>query len=297
MTDTRSAAAAADLPPRRLVELPAVAIDLRGCGRSARPAAVEQCRMLAHVADNVALVRALGEERAVVIGHDVGATIAADSALLRPDLFTAVAMLGVPYAPRGGARPTELFARLGGEEEFYVSYFQQPGRAEAEIERDVRGWLAGFYAALSADTMGEAAGAHAFIAPGGEMRDRFPDGARPRWLSEEELDRDAAELERGGLAGPLARYRNIDRDWEDLAPWDGAPIRQPSLFVGGALDPSTTWMADAIAAFPATLPGLVASHLLDGCGHWLQRERPEQFNEILVDWLARLPAAGCGRSR
>ena len=58
----------------------------------------------------------------------------------------------MPYAPRGGPRPTEIFARIGGPEEFYVSYFQEPGRAEAEIEPDVRGWLAGFYAALSGDT-------------------------------------------------------------------------------------------------------------------------------------------------
>lgn len=271
----------------------AVALDLRGYGRSSQPAAVEECRMLAHVSDNVAIVRALGEESAIVVGHDVGASIAASSALLRPDVFTAVGLLGVPYAPRGGPRPTDAFARIGGEQQFYVSWFQQPGVAEAEIEQDVAGWLAGFYAALSADTMGTGAGAHFFVAPGGAMRDRFPVGVRPGWLSGPELDRVAREYERTGLAGPLARYRNFDRDWEDLAAWDGAPIRQPSLFVGGALDPSTTWMADAIAAFPATLPGLVSSHLLDGCGHWLQHERPDELNRLLLDWLRALPTR-CG---
>lgn len=270
----------------------AAALDLRGYGRSAKPAAVQECRMLAHVADNVAVVRALGAERAIVVGHDVGASIAANSALLRPDLFTAVAMLGVPYAPRGGPRPSGLFAQIGGEEEFYVSWFQEPGRAEAEIERDVRGWLAGFSAALSADTMGDEAGAHFFVAPGRAMRDRFPAGVLPGWLSEDELDRRAEEFERTGLAGALARYRAFDRDWEDLAAWDGAPIRQPSLFLAGALDPSVRWMADAIAAFPATLPGLVASHLLDGCGHWLQQERPEEVNRLLLDWLAEVAERG-----
>lgn len=268
----------------------AVALDLRGYGGSSQPAEVADCRMLAHVADDVAVVRALGEQTAIVVGHDVGATIAANSALLRPDVFTAVALLGVPYAPRGGPRPTDAFAQIGGEEQFYVGWFQQPGVAEAEIERDVRGWLAGFYAALSADTMGAAVGAHAFIPPGGAMRDRFPAGVLPGWLTEAELDRSAQEFERTGFAGALARYRNVDRDWEDLAAWDGAPIRQPSLFVGGALDPSTTWMADAIAAFPTTLPGLVSSHLLDGCGHWLQRERPDEVDRLLLDWLAGLPA-------
>jgi pimeloyl-ACP methyl ester carboxylesterase len=92
------------------------------------------------------------------------------------------------------------------------------------------------------------------------------------------------------MTGALNRYRNMDRDWEDLADFDGAPITQPSVFIGGALDASTTWMADAIEAYPVTLPGLVSSHILDGCGHWIQQERPEQVNQILTDWLAALPA-------
>ncbi|MFF4558202.1 alpha/beta fold hydrolase [Streptomyces sp. NPDC001422] len=267
----------------------AVAVDVRGYGRSSRPEAVEAYRMPDLVEDGVAVVRALGERRAVIVGHDWGANIAAGSALLRPDVFRAVGLLSVPYAPRGGPRPSDLFAAMGGEEEFYVSRFQRPGRAEAEIEPDVRGWLAGFYAALSGDTM-PAPGApdpH-FAAPGGALRDRFPAGVRPGWLGEEELDVYAAEFERTGLTGALNRYRNMDRDWEDLADHDGAPITQPSLFVGGALDASTTWMADAIEAFPVTLPGLVSSHVLDGCGHWIQQERPEETGRLLTEWLGAI---------
>ena len=121
----------------------AVAVDVRGYGRSSKPDGVAAYRMLELVEDNVAVVHALGEETAVIVGHDWGSTIAANSALVRPDVFRAVGLLSVPYAPRGGPRPSEVFAQMGGEEEFYVSYFQEPGRAEAEIEPDVRGWLAG----------------------------------------------------------------------------------------------------------------------------------------------------------
>ncbi|MBY8339181.1 alpha/beta hydrolase [Streptomyces spinosirectus] len=269
----------------------AVALDVRGYGRSSKPAATEAYRMLDLVEDNVAVVHALGEESAVIVGHDWGATIAANSALLSPEVFRAVGLLSVPYTPRGGPRPSDIFARMGGEEEFYVSYFQKPGRAEAEIEPDVRGWLAGFYAALSADTM-PAPGApdpH-FVAKGGKLRDRFPAGRLPAWLGESELDVYAGEFERTGLTGALNRYRNMDRDWEDLAAYDGAPITQPSLFAGGSLDASTTWLADAIEAYPVTLPGLVSSHLLDGCGHWIQQERPDEINRLLTEWLAALPA-------
>ncbi|MFE6973854.1 alpha/beta fold hydrolase [Streptomyces sp. NPDC057682] len=267
----------------------AVALDVRGYGRSSRPAGVSAYRMTELAEDNVSVVEALGERSAVLVGHDWGATIAANSALLRPDVFRAVALLSVPYAPRGGPRPGEVFAGMGGEEEFYVARFQEPGRAEAEIEPDVRGWLAGFYAAFSADTMpGPDAPDPHFAARAGTLRERFPAG-RPDWLSEDDLDVYAGEFERTGLTGALNRYRNMDRDWEDLAAFDGAPVTQPSLFVGGTRDASTTWLSDAIAAYPATLPGLVGSHLLEGCGHWIQQERPEEVNRILLNWLASAP--------
>lgn len=268
----------------------AVAVDVRGYGRSSKPAATEAYRMAELVADNVAVVHALGEETAVVVGHDWGAAIAANSALLSPEVFRAVGLLSVPYTPRGGSRPSELFARMGGDEEFYVSYFQEPGRAEAEIEPDVRGWLAGFYAALSGDTMpGPGAPDPHFVGRGGTLRDRFPGGRPPAWLGERDLDVYASEFERTGLTGALGRYRNMDRDWEDLAAFDGAPVTQPSLFIGGGLDASTTWLAEAIEAYPVTLPGLVSSHVLDGCGHWLQQERPAEVNRLLTEWLAVLP--------
>lgn len=267
----------------------AVALDVRGYGRSSAPRDVAAYRMLAHVGDNVGVVRALGEETAVVVGHDWGSPIAANSALLRPDVFTAVGLLGVPYAPRGGPRPSEIFARIGGDEEFYVSYFQQPGRAEAEIEPDVRGWLAGFYAALSGDTAPSPDGGSPFFVPrGARMRDRFPGGPLPSWLTEADLDVCAAEFERTGLAGALGRYRNADRDWEDLAAWDGAPLTQPSLFLAGERDASLGWLADAIKAYPTTLPGLMSSHLLDGCGHWVQQERADEVNRLLITWLRAL---------
>jgi pimeloyl-ACP methyl ester carboxylesterase len=269
----------------------AVAIDVRGYGRSSKPTGTDAYRMLELVADNAAVVHALGEQSAVVVGHDWGAAIAANSALVRPDIFRAVGLLSVPYAPRGGPRPSDSFARMGGDEEFYVSYFQEPGRAEAEIEPDVRGWLAGFYAALSADTMPapDVSSPH-FVSRGGTLRDRFPTGRQPAWLSENDLDVYAGEFERTGMSGALNRYRNMDRDWEDLAEFDGAPITQPSLFIGGSLDASTTWMAEAIKAYPTTLPGLVSSHILDGCGHWVQQERRAETNRLLTNWLASLPS-------
>jgi pimeloyl-ACP methyl ester carboxylesterase len=251
----------------------AVAIDVRGYGRSSAPAAVDAYRMRELVADTAGVVRALGERTAAIVGHDWGSSIAANSALLEPELFTAVALLSVPYTPRNAMRPTDAFAMAGGDEEFYVSYFQEPGRAEREIDPDVRGWLKGFITAPPA----------AFtIPPGAKLSDRFTDAPVPAWF---DFDAYAEEFERTGLTGGLNRYRNVDRDWEELEALDGATIAQPSLFIGGEHDPTTTWLADAIAAHPRTLPGLVSQHILEGAGHWLQQERPDEVNRLLIDWL------------
>jgi pimeloyl-ACP methyl ester carboxylesterase len=268
-----------------------VAIDVRGYGRSSKPLAIEDYRMVRLVADNVGLVAALGERTATIIGHDWGAPIAWNSAMLRPDVFTAVAGLSVPFAPPGEVRPSVAMRAMAGDEEFYVEYFQEPGRAEAEIEADVRGWLLGFMFSGSGDAPPPdlTKGTIATIPRGARMRDRFsfPD-TLPAWLTEDDLDVYTNEFEHSGFRGPLNRYRNVDRDWEDLAAFRGARIDVPALFVGGDRDGPTVWGAPAIAAFATTLPKLHRSIILEGCGHWTQQERPTEVNEALVDFLRSL---------
>ncbi len=121
------------------------------------------------------------------------------------------------------------------------------------------------------------------------LRDRFPvTEVLPDWLTEDDLDFYAGEFERTGFRGALNRYRNVDRDWQDLQPWRGAPIVVPSLFVGGEYDGPTRWGNRAISRFPDTLPDLRGNHILPGCGHWVQQERADEINRLLVDWLTSL---------
>jgi pimeloyl-ACP methyl ester carboxylesterase len=269
----------------------AVAIDVRGYGRSSSPRRVDEYRMVRHVADNVGVLRALGADTAVVVGHDWGAPIAWNTALLRPDLFRAVALVSVPYNPRGPRRPSEAFRLMGGDEEFYIEYFQRLGRAEAEIEVDLARWLLGFYFSASGDAppMLPGTGSMATIPPGAPMSDRFhwPDGW-PAWLTEEDFAYYLAEFERTGLTGGLNRYRNVDRDWADLAAFDGAAIHQPSLFIGGEKDGPTIWGAAAIARFDETMPNLRKSVILPGVGHWVQQEAAADVNRELVEFLSSL---------
>jgi pimeloyl-ACP methyl ester carboxylesterase len=195
----------------------------------------------------------------------------------------------VPFAPAGDTRPTDAFRLMAGAEEFYIEYFQQPGRAERELDEDVRRWLLGFYFTASGDAPPPSGGTVATIPHGAKMRDRFayPD-PMPAWLTDDDLDVYTAEFEHTGFTGGLNRYRNVDRDWEDLAAFRGAHIDVPSLFIGGDRDGPTVWGAPAIAAFEQTLPKLHRSVILEGCGHWTQQERPDEVNEALVDFLGSL---------
>lgn len=265
----------------------AVAIDVRGYGRTSSPRSVDEYRMIKMVGDIVGLVGALGEDQATLIGHDWGAPIVWNSALLRPDLFRGVAGLSVPYNPRGNVRPLAAFRLMAGKDEFYIEYFQQPGRAETEIERDVRGWLLGFYHCASGDVVD---GPNiAMVERGTQLRDKFvyPE-AMPSWLTDADLDIYAGEFERSGFSGGLNRYRNVDRDWEDLAAFENRPIEVPALFVGGSRDGPTVWGGSAIERFAETLPALTKSVIIDGSGHWIQQERAEQTNVELLEFLGRV---------
>ena len=118
----------------------AVAPDMRGYGRSDRPEAIEQYTLLHLVGDMVGLLDALGIEQAAIAGHDWGAPVAWHAALLRPDRFRAVIGLSVPYRPRTSVVPTSVMPQRD-DAVFYQLYFQTPGVAEAEFERDVRATL------------------------------------------------------------------------------------------------------------------------------------------------------------
>lgn len=271
----------------------AVAPDMRGYGGTDAPPDPAQYTLLHHVGDLVELVHALGETQAVVVGHDWGAPAAWHAALLRPEVFRAVAGLSVPYTPP--AR-TDLLSALAaqGVHHFYMQYFQAPGVAEAELQADVAGAMRRISFSLSGDGPGGVAG---MLSPGQGFLARTQDlpanpALWPAWLDADDLAAQTAEFQRTGFRGALNWYRAMALSAELLMPWRGAAIRQPSLFIGGERDDVLQFEASrrSIAGFERTLPGLVGSHILPGAGHWLQRERADEVNALLLAFLQRLDA-------
>lgn len=265
----------------------AVAPDMRGFGQTDRPEAVEQYTQLHHVGDMVGLLDALGERTAVIVGHDWGAPVAWNAALLRPDRFRAVAALSVPYPQRGPVAPTTALAHMAAGRFMYMLYFQTPGVAEAELERDPRDTIRRVLYAGCGDLAPERGWRVASA-----DRSRFLEGLEdpamlPAWLTEADVDVYASEFRRTGFRGGLNWYRNLDRTWELMAPWAGAKVTVPALFAAGDRDMVITMTKAALDRMPETVPNLRTSVILPGCGHWTQQERPAEVNALLLEFLAR----------
>ncbi|MEY2469697.1 MAG: hypothetical protein QOF21_2395, partial [Actinomycetota bacterium] len=216
---------------------------------------------------------------------DWGAPVAWNSAQRFPDRVRAVASLSVPHGPRSPHRPTDAMKHIYGDHFFYVLYFQQPGVADAELMRDVRYSLRAFIWTISGE------------APDGtyRMQDKTgtllgmcgePPDVMPSWLTPADLDTYVRAFEESTFTGGLNWYRNSDRNWELSVDWADRPIDQPALFIGGDRDPVLRFTS--LDNLKEAVPGLRGQHVLPGCGHWTQQERPAEVNRLLLDFLNQL---------
>jgi pimeloyl-ACP methyl ester carboxylesterase len=264
-----------------------LAPDQRGYGQSSRPSAIEDYDIVNLTADACGVLDAVGAESAVFVGHDWGSMVVWQSALLHPERVRAVCGMSVPFAPRGPMPPTELMKMAFGDGFFYILYFQEPGVADANLGADPARTMRGMLAGLEIPE-GQTLDASALAQPSGAgFVERLPQPEKlPAWLSEDELDHYIAEFSRTGFTGGINWYRNFDRNWKATEHLDGAHVTQPSLFIGGKLDP-------VLVMSP---PGLGNDHLddhrgdviIDGAGHWVQQEKPAEVNDALLAWLKGL---------
>jgi pimeloyl-ACP methyl ester carboxylesterase len=264
-----------------------VAPDIRGFGESGKPASTCDYTILHCAGDVVALLAALGEQQAVLVGHDLGAWVAAAAARLRPDLFPALALISTVIPPRDALRPSagwaEIEARTGGR--FYHHYFQEPGLVDAQFDRDPAISLRSIYNAISG-TANEAERWRLIVMPGETALDTMPDpGHAPDWLGEDALAEYVRHYSAGGFTPPLAHYRCRDLSWDLTSAWTGQPITQPSIFIGGAADPALTAMQPLYDRMEEIYPGLVRKVLLPGVGHGAPEESPEQVSHELLDFF------------
>lgn len=267
----------------------AVAPDMRGYGETECPTAVDEYTVFHLVGDMVALLDALEAETAVIAGNDWGATVAWHAALMRPDRFRGVAAMSVPMMAQPPMPPTRIFPQTD-EAQHYTLYFQEPGVAEVELERDIGETLRKILFAASGEAGDRQAGVRT-PNPFGMVSRRdgllapLPDPHEmPGWFTAADLDAYMKAFTASGWRGGLNYYRNLDRNWQLQAALAGAKVNVPALFMAGERDTglSIPGMREIIEAMPALVPGLTEKIIVPGSGHWLPQERPDVVNDALV---------------
>jgi pimeloyl-ACP methyl ester carboxylesterase len=273
----------------------AVAPDMRGYGETSKPEEIERYTIFHLTGDMVALAAALSPDKAVIVGHDWGAPVAWHAALFRPDRFRGVVGLSVPFRPRGSTRPTSAMPQTETSV-FYQLYFQKPGVAEAELERDPRSSIRKTLYSASGDPPRRSElwtddSAPGMIPLSGGFLTRTKDPERlPSWVTEADIDFYAGEFARSGFRGGLNWYRNIDRNWELTAPFAGFPVTIPALYVAGDRDLVVRFKGadQLIRNLAQFVPGLRRTIMLEGCGHWTQQERTAEVNAAMIGFLKEL---------
>lgn len=268
-----------------------VAPDMRGYGGTEKPAGVADYAMLNLVGDMVDLVRALDKAACVVVGHDWGAPVAWHCALLRPDLFTAVAGLSVPFQPRRvKGPPTAAMAAISkraGLGDLYISRFQAPDAhrpLDADPAMALRKLFYAYDGATSADRRSTG-----FMPDGVDLLDTIDDAATlPPWMSADHFDEYVEAFSAGGFDGPLNWYRALDLNWSSTRFVQDQRILQPALFVVGEDDPVRHYAGSAEAGLKDWVLNLTRSVVVPGAGHWIQQERAEEVNALLLDFLGGL---------
>jgi pimeloyl-ACP methyl ester carboxylesterase len=268
-----------------------VAPEQRGYGRSSRPTAVTAYSIMHLVGDITGLVRALDAPDAVVVGHDWGATVAWSLALMRPDLVRGVAGLSIPPFPRGQTGPLAAMRALH-HGRFYINYIEQPGAADQEYDRDPATSVRRTFYGVSGDNPANRAPREMLVPGDGGLLDAIdPERTTemPPWLTRHDLEVFAAQFA-DGFTGAFNWYRNLDRNWELTAAFEGVRLPMPARYMAGDLDPVLSFpgLRDHVKTLPRRHDHFAEPVLLPGCGHWTQQERPHEVTRMLLEFLASL---------
>jgi len=267
-----------------------VAPDMRGYGETDKPADVDDYDINHVAGDLVGILDALGEETAILVGHDWGAIVAWSTVLLHPSRFTALIAMSVPYGGRVEQSPMESWRQAFGENFFYILYHNEPGGiAEAEYDADPRGLISRLY--LSPNSPREPATiTDKHRSAGGWIGRLGASKGLPDWLRQEDLDYVVSQFENAGFRGGMNYYRNFHRNWEITEQLQGATIKMPVLFIAGSLD-SVIAGADKerlTATISRATEDLRDVVLIPGIGHWVQQEAPADTNAAMMEFLSGL---------
>ncbi len=307
--------------------------DLRGYGRTTGwdddyDGDLFSFRRLNVVRDVLGLVSAFGYRSLPVIGHDFGSPVAAWCAIVRPDVFTSVALMSAPFGgtaslpfdtannpprPRSpGYNLTAELASLPRPRKHYQRYYttREANENMWHPPEGLQAFIRGYYHYKSADwtdnrpfrlasrTAAEMAQMPTYyimdLADGmaETVAKNMPSAAQiaaNTWLPDSELEVYVEEYGRTGFQGGLNHYRSGGLGAPEQQLFAGRTIDQPSLFIAGASDWGSYQSPGALERMQnEACTDMRAVHMVDGAGHWVQQEQPEETSRLLIEFLRRV---------
>ena len=260
--------------------------DQRGYGGSDRPPAISDYNIRTLAADVAGIAPALGHKQFILIGHDWGCVAAWNTALLYDKTCRAVMGLSVPFwrMAAGTVNPPGMDERF-----WYIRYFQQPGVAEAELERDLERSLLSIYYTISADAP-PASFMKQLEHPKASslLNTMLTPQQLPPWLTREDLAYYVEQYQVSGFRGPINWYRNIPTNNSITPELESKRFTQPAAFVAGAADDVLLFDPNWRSTFSKAFDDLRFIELVEGAGHWVQMEKPKETTALLLRFLRGL---------
>jgi pimeloyl-ACP methyl ester carboxylesterase len=272
--------------------------------------------------DAIGVLFACGHRTAeAVVGHDFGASVAAYAALVRPDIFRRMVLMSAPFSgppsvpigPRTAKGPDihAALAALARPRKHYQWYYStRPANENMwHARQGVHDFLRAYYHHKSADWKGNkpfeltgwtadqlsrmptyyimdlAEGMAETVAKEMPSADEI---AANRWLTDSELEVYSGEYGRNGFQGGLNWYRvrTGGKVNGELEVFTGRTVDVPSTFISGRSDWGIYQTPGAIERMQkVACTKMKEIHLVEGAGHWVQQERPDEVNRLLLQFL------------
>ncbi|XP_065538027.1 bifunctional epoxide hydrolase 2 isoform X2 [Lathamus discolor] len=263
-----------------------IALEMKGYGESTAPLDIKEYSQEQICKDLVVFLDKLGIPQTVLVGHDWGGAVVWNMALFYPERVRAVASLNTPYRP---ANPfVDIVEKMKSIPTFdYQFYFQEPGVAEAELEKDIGRTLKVLIRSTRREDRLPITFDFHRVQERGGLLVGFPENPpASQILHGPELQYYIQCFQKSGFSGPLNWYRNIGPNWRWALSAKDRKITMPALMVTAGKD--VVLHPSMSKGMEEWIPQLRREHI-EECGHWTQMERPAVLNRILVEWLEGLP--------
>lgn len=260
----------------------AIAPDQRGHGASDKPGSVSDYRIQELIADICGLLDALELEHAVFIGHDWGALVLWQMAILGPERMAGLINLNIPFFARTPIDPIMLMRDYLGDD-FYIVNFQDSNEADLKCDADPGHVFdvmmrKNLITRARFDSLPKEKKVFSLLA----ALARKELSGEPI-LNEEEHRVYTDAYKAGGFTGPINRYRNWSHNWSSTEGVDQT-VKVPTLFIGAEDDVIVS--PAQIEAMKPHVPDLEIQ-MIENCGHWTQQEKPDELNSMILEWLTR----------